>query len=283
MSYHSSNRLGRRELFSLLGAGALLTRKASAVESGLHFAAFDHVGITVADAQKSTAFYARLFGNTVYKNNQTPRRYLKLGPCYMAIAPPGQASQGYRVDHICPGVEGFQMEDVEHSLEGRSVGFRKTDLGPFVTDPDGIQIQLWTEGSWSQAIHPASPESFPAKGEPIFRPTGLNHILLDVTDPEKSAAFYEKLFGPMTQRNNNRTWFQVGKSRIGLLAVANGQRPGVNHFCVSAAAFEYDAAMKMLEQAGAKPETPEVAGAPEFRDPDGILVQVMGPRAAQKK
>lgn len=283
MSYDPTSRLARRELFSLLGAGALLTRRAAAAESSLHFAALDHVGITVADAQKSTAFYTRLFGNNVYKNNQTPRRYLKLGPCYMAIAPPAQGSQGYRVDHICPGVEGFQMADVEHYLEGRGVGFRKTDLGPFVTDPDGIQIQLWTEGSWSLAIRPATPESFPADGEPIFRPTGLEHILLDVTDPEKSAGFYEKLFGPVTQRNNNRTWFQTGTSRIGLLAVANGRRPGVNHFCVSAAAFDYDAAMKKLEQAGAKPVTAEVAGAPEFRDPDGILVQVMGPRAARGK
>jgi catechol 2,3-dioxygenase-like lactoylglutathione lyase family enzyme len=283
MSYDPTSRLARRELFSLLGAGALLARRAAAAESSLHFAALDHVGITVADAQKSTAFYARLFGNTVYKNNQTPRRYLKLGPCYMAIAPPAQGSQGYRVDHICPGVEPFQMADVEHYLEGRGVGFRKTDLGPFVTDPDGIQIQLWTEGSWSLAIRPAMPESFPMDGEPIFRPSGLEHILLDVTDPEKSAGFYEKLFGPVTQRNNNRTWFQAGKSRIGLLAVANGRRPGVNHFCVSAAAFDYDAAMKKLEQAGAKPVTAEVAGAPEFRDPDGILVQVMGPRAARGK
>ena len=65
MSYDPSSRFARRELFTLLGAGALLTRRAVAAESSLRFAALDHVGITVADAQKSTAFYARLFGNTV--------------------------------------------------------------------------------------------------------------------------------------------------------------------------------------------------------------------------
>jgi hypothetical protein len=43
--------------------------------------------------------------------------------------------------------------------------------------------------------------------EPIFHTTGLDHILLDVTDPEKSAGFYQEIFGPVTQRNNNRTWF----------------------------------------------------------------------------
>jgi catechol 2,3-dioxygenase-like lactoylglutathione lyase family enzyme len=283
MSPDPTGRLSRRELLTLLGAGALLARRAGAADLGLHFAALDHVGITVSDAQKSAAFYARVFGNVVYRNNQTPRRYLKLGPCYLAMAPPGRESQGYRVDHFCPGLKGFRATDVKRYLEGRGVGFRETDLGPFVSDPDGIQIQLWTENSWSQSIRAATPESYPAGGEPIFRPDGLDHILLDVTDPAKSAGFYEKLFGPVIQRNNNRTWFQVGKSRIGLLAATNGRRPGVNHFCVSATAFEYEAAMKMLERAGAKPEAPEVAGAPEFRDPDGILVQVMGSRSAAGK
>jgi catechol 2,3-dioxygenase-like lactoylglutathione lyase family enzyme len=60
----------------------------------------------------------------------------------------------------------------------------------------------------------------------------------------------------------------------------SGQRAGVNHFCVSAVAFDYDAVIKKLEQAGAKLETPEVARAPEFRDPDGYLIQVMSPRTA---
>jgi catechol 2,3-dioxygenase-like lactoylglutathione lyase family enzyme len=98
---------------------------------------------------------------------------------------------------------------------------------------------------------------------------------LNVSDPEKSTAFYEKIFGAVTRRNNNRIWFQAGRSRIGLLQVPAGQKPGVNHFCVSAAAFDYDAAAKMLQASGAHLEKPEVAGAPEFRDLDGLLVQVM--------
>jgi catechol 2,3-dioxygenase-like lactoylglutathione lyase family enzyme len=53
----------------------------------------------------------------------------------------------------------------------------------------------------------------------------------------------------------------------------------VNHYCVSAAPFNYDAVMKKLEQAGARLEEPEVKGAPEFRDPDGYLLQVMAPRS----
>jgi predicted enzyme related to lactoylglutathione lyase len=103
---------------------------------------------------------------------------------------------------------------------------------------------------------------------------------LNVSDPERAAAFYEKILGPVSQRNNNRIWFQVGTGRIGLLQTPAGQRAGVNHFCVSAAAFDYDAVAKKLTQAGFKLETPEIAGAPDILDPDGYRVQVMGPRTA---
>jgi catechol 2,3-dioxygenase-like lactoylglutathione lyase family enzyme len=274
----SQNLLSRRQALTVLGAGALVARRAAAAPD-VHYTAMDHVAIAVGDVDKSVAFYTRLFGNNVLKNKETIRRYVKLGPCYVAIAPPGQGQENHRVDHICPGVEDYEPANVKAYLQQRGVTFRDSNLGPFVTDPDGYQVQLWKFDSWSDTARTtAAPESHPIDGEPIFRATGLDHILMDVTDPEKSAAFYEKIFGPVTQRNNNRTWFQVGKSRIGLLATANGKRPGVNHFCVSAAPFDYDAVTKKLEQAGIRLENPEVNGAPDFRDPDGIRVQVMGPR-----
>ena len=283
MSNHSSITLRRRDLFQFFGAAALLDRKGAAAGSSLSFTALDHVGITVSDAQKSAAFYARVFGATVYKDKQSERRYLKLGPGYLSIQQAAAASRDYRVDHISPGVKGFVDADVEQYLKGHAVAFRKTESGPFVTDPDGIDVQLSPGNSWNRAIRSASPESYPASGEPVFHPTGLDHLLLDVKDPEASAGFYERIFGPVSQRNNNRTWFQTGDSRIGLLAAAGGRRPGVNHFCVSATAFEHEAVIRKLEYTGARPGKPEVAGAPEFRDPDGILVQVMGPRVAAGK
>jgi catechol 2,3-dioxygenase-like lactoylglutathione lyase family enzyme len=276
-----SNQFRRREMLALLGAGAFLRHPASATDAGLHFASVDHVGITVSDPQKSAAFYTRLFGDAVYKNNKTTQRYLKLGPSYISIRQAGQESPGFRVDHICPGIPAFDSAAVQRTLQSQGIGVREVaGFGLVANDPDGIAFQLWLDNSWSRSVKTATPESYQASGEPIFSPTGLDHILLDVSDVEKSAGFYEKIFGPVPRRNNNRTWFQAGKSQIGLLALADGRRPGVNHFCVSAATFEYDAAMKKLAQAGANLEAPEVAGAPEFRDPDGILVQVMGPRPA---
>ena len=174
------------------------------------------------------------------------------------------------------------MAAVKNFLASHGVASRESTVGLFAGDPDGIQIQLFTIDSWNELATTAAPESIPPVTS-IFRPSGLDHLLLRVTDPEKSAVFYTKIFGPVTQRANNRTWFQCGKSRIGLIAADNDHPTGVDHFCVAADKFDYDAVAKKLEEAGAKVQPPEVAGAPEFRDPENILVQVMAPRQALSK
>jgi len=279
MSRHESRSIFRREALSALGAGAWAARlAAAATEPALHFGGLDHVEFTVSDVAKSIAFYARIFGNTVLKNNKTTRRYLQLGPCYIAM----EQAQEIHVDHFCAGIEGFQIAGLHSYLEQRGIAYRDYPSGRdlYVTDPDGTRMQLGADSSWNSLLGgTASPESLPNTGEPIFRPTGFDHILVNVSDPEKSAAFYEKIFGPATRRNNNRTWFQAGKTQVGLLQTPSGQRPGVNHFCVAAASFDYASATKKLELAGARLVDPEVGAAPEFRDPDGLPIQVMGPRA----
>jgi len=267
----------RREAIRILSAGALAS-SAVAVDAPLHFTALDHVEISEPGSAKSAALYARIFGGPIWKNNKTERRYVKLGPCYIAIE---QGREPFGVDHFSVGIEGYRIADIHGFLEQRGIAYRDYPSGKDlnVTDPDGIHVQLSADNTWKDlATNTASPEPGDAGAQPIFRATGLDHILLNVSDPEKSAAFYEKIFGAVTQRNNNRIWFQAGRSRIGLLQVPAGEKPGVNHFCVSAAAFDYEAATKMLQSAGARVEKPEVASAPEFRDLDGLLVQVMTPR-----
>jgi catechol 2,3-dioxygenase-like lactoylglutathione lyase family enzyme len=275
--------IGRREAVSMIGASAwAIQRAVAAPEQAAHFTSLDHVEFFATDVVKSTAFYARIFGATVLKNNRTQRRYIKLGSAYIAI----DQGQEIHVDHFCAGSEGFQIATLHSYLDQRGIPYKDYPSGRdlYVADPDGTRLQLAAENGWTQLLTgTASPESIAISGEPIFQPTGLDHILLNVSDPEKAAAHYEKVLGPVTQRNNNRIWFQAGKSRIGLLKTPSGGRAGVNHFCVSAAAFNYDAVMKKLEQADAKLEPVEAGGSPEFRDLDGYLVQVTGPPAAAKK
>jgi|SRR5579871_349314 len=263
----SSRLFNRREILGVLGATAV-----ALAADELRFSGLDHVQIAAPDAAKSAAFFVSVFGDPTWKNNRAIRRYVKLGSGYVGI------DQGpARVDHFSCGIQGFQVDEVHAFLKQRGVAYMDFPSGRdiSITDPDGIKLELSAENSWAQlASATASPEPATAAGEPIFRPSGLDHILLHVSDPEKSAEFYAKIYGPVTERRNNRIWFRIGKSRIGLLKTPAGQKAGVNHFCVAAMTFDYDSAVKRLASAGAAIETPEVAGAPEFRDPDGLLVQV---------
>jgi len=274
----------RREILGILGAGAVAMRNAEAAETGFRFTALDHVEFLVSDPEKSAAFYARVFGmsggNIVLKNNKTTRRYVKLGPSYIAMDRNAQGA--INVDHFCAGIPGFDVAVVHRYLDAKGIAYRDFPSGKdmAVPDPDGTRLQLATDNGWAQLLTgTASPEAISIGGEAIFRPTGIEHILLNVTDPEKSAAFYEKILGPVTQRNNNRIWFQAGTGRIGLLKTPAGEKAGVNHYCVAVETFDYNTAVKKLEQAGVKLDKPEIAGSPDLRDPDGYRVQVMGPRA----
>jgi catechol 2,3-dioxygenase-like lactoylglutathione lyase family enzyme len=270
----TTTKLTRRETLALFAAGTL----AAGADQMLRFTALDHIETSAPDSAKTAAFYARLFGGPVWKNNKTARRYVMLGARYIAIE---QGRQPFGVDHFSVGIEGFVVAEIHDWLKQRGIAYRDYPSGKDlnVDDPDGIHIQLSADNTWADMKDRlASPEPSPEVENPIFEPMGLEHILLNVSGLERSIAFYTKIFGPVT-RNNNRTWFQAGKSRIGLSPASAGQRPGVNYFCVSSNAFNFAAAVKKLEEAGARVERPEVAGVPEFHDPDGLLIQVMASRS----
>jgi catechol 2,3-dioxygenase-like lactoylglutathione lyase family enzyme len=270
----------RREALARFGISTLAAGALAAADDAqpLHFTALDHIETSTPDSAKTAAFYARLFGAPVWKNNKTERRYVMLGSRYIAIE---KGRQPFGVDHFSVGIEGFVVADIHAWLKQRAIAYRDYPSGKDlnVDDPDGIHIQLSADNTWADMKDRlASPEPLPEVATPIFQPTGLDHTLLNVSDLPKSVAFYAKIFGSATQGDNDRTWFQAGKSRIGLVQAPAGTKPGVNYYCVSAAAFDFAAALKKLEEAGARVERPEVAGVPEFRDPDGLLVQVTGPR-----
>ena len=84
------DRLTRRtalQVFGAVAAGAAVATPARAAGGLLNATRVDHVSLAVGDISKAVLFYRRLFGNEVLKDNPTERRFLRLGPCYMAIAP----------------------------------------------------------------------------------------------------------------------------------------------------------------------------------------------------
>jgi len=266
------SRLNRRETLTMLGAFAV-SSAVGAPDSSLRFSGLDHLAIAAAETEKSVAFYSRIFGHDVLKDSRSPRRYFKIGNGYIAIAPPAQGQPARRVDHICAGIVGFSQSGAKSYLDERGISSRETNVGRYVTDPDGIQVQLWAENSWKELSN-ASPEAAAGSQASVFRPLGLDHILLRVSDMDKSAAFYQNVFRVAPQRSASppRIWFQIGSERLGLSPIGAG--PGVDHFCVAVASYDRGAAAKMLQDRGATIEPGESPGSTMFRDLDGILVQV---------
>src|ERR1044072_3029514 len=110
------SRISRRDALVALGAAAGL-RQARADGGLLRATRVDHVSLAVGDIEKALVFYRSLFGNEVLKDSRTPRRYLRLGPCYLAMAP-AAAGEAKRIDHVGMGIEKFNASALKRSLEG---------------------------------------------------------------------------------------------------------------------------------------------------------------------
>jgi catechol 2,3-dioxygenase-like lactoylglutathione lyase family enzyme len=274
----------RRQALATLAAGTLAARNAfSAAAPLFRYSALDHLAIAVDDTEKSVRFYTRVFGNVVLKEKAGPRHYVKLGPNYIAMAPPGQGETSQSVHHICPGIVGFDLDATKRALEQMGLKYRETKgVGFFVPDPDGTLLQLWTENSWNQIGVTAVPAAIPSQGEPLIRPMALDHVLINVSNVEKSVAFYEKVLGPIINPASRprRTWFSGGgHDRVAVGLAGPGEKPGIHHFCLTAP-FERASLSKSLEAAGAKIIQGDVAAGIDFLDVNGVHVQILPPNRA---
>jgi catechol 2,3-dioxygenase-like lactoylglutathione lyase family enzyme len=293
MAQNPSDLVGRRDVIKMLGVGTLAAAAVSAAtEAPFRFSGLDHIILPTTDMAKSLTFYARIFGNTILKDNNGPNHHVKLGPNYLTLVPAGQKG------HFGLGIQNYQMADVKRTLDQAGVQSHEVaGAGLMFMDLDGIPVQLWAENSWSQLSRTASPISIAAAGEPLVRPTQINHLLLAVADPEKSAVFYEKFLGSPFSRaaEPKRIWYRAGKDRVGLspLAgaaqskdqvngqhIASGLEVGLDHIGL-VAPFDRAALTKELQAAGAK-MLPQVltgpdAAAIDFRDVNGFRLQITPP------
>jgi hypothetical protein len=102
-------------------------------------------------------------------------------------------------------------------------------------------------------------------------------IMVSVTNVEKSAAHYRKLFGAETYRDRNpdRVWFKLADSKLGLETIASGQKPGFSDYCVKVAGFDRAAATAKLTKLGLRVEAGSETGALRFRDLHNLPVEVV--------
>ena len=244
----------------------------------LHTSGLDHLSITVPDSLQAATFYARIFDPQLFhERTGVQRYYVRLGAAYIAFGP--RANVTPYIDHIAAGVIDFVEADFgkpEVKAEITAAGLAAPPgVLPMLSDPDQLRLQLVnaTHGLFDTLMPGGRVSAEPAAMIPI----GLDHIMLSVTDVDKSAEHYRKLFGAeeSRERKPQRVWFKLADTKLGLEALPAGQKPSFSHFAVKVAGFDRAVAAARLEKLGVKVETGSEKGTLRFRDLHNLPVEVV--------
>jgi catechol 2,3-dioxygenase-like lactoylglutathione lyase family enzyme len=302
--------------------------------------ALNHMTLSVSDPKRSLDFYQGLFGMPI-QARQGPTTLLRIGAGPQFLALSGTGPNGTpSINHFCMAVENFnadramailarhgvtKAEATGGGLSGGAMKARVRMRGPdsggapggtpelYFGDPDGIVVQLqdvrYCGGSGSLGEVCAAAEPSPAKG--LLAVRDLSHFTITASDPQRSNAFYQELFGLEVQARQGPAAPLLGVgSGVQFLMFTGGAGAGrggasaapprpasINHLCMNMDGFNPDQILKTLEGYGIKPRgnTPGPAapmtsyvtlrmenrggakdGTPElyFTDPDGLLIQL---------
>jgi catechol 2,3-dioxygenase-like lactoylglutathione lyase family enzyme len=123
-----------------------------------------------------------------------------------------------------------------------------------------------------------SPGSMAQPAKPVIQTRRLNNVMISVSNLERSAAFYENLFGPPI-RQGDAVVFRVGEGPhfFALKTVASGAQPDYLSYGMTVTDFDPERVMRTLAEhdvGGAqiirRGDTPELF----LPDPNGIKVQL---------
>ena len=264
----------RREALAMIAAApAALAAQGSQLP--LKTSGLEHVGFVVPEPQKSAAFYGRIFDPQIFQEMSPPLRYYcRLGIGYAAFG--GNATSPARMDHFCATVEDYRLDDMRAELKNHGLNLTGSAGFNAVTDPDGIRVQFMaTPGGLLQTIIPSTRVT---QDDAICEAVGLDHVVLQVPDVEKSAAFYRKFFGMETSRDRSpeRIWFTAARTRLGLEKIAEGQMPHIDRFGIRVAAFDRTAITRKLAAIGVSVLPSTGGNVLRFRDADGFAVELRG-------
>jgi catechol 2,3-dioxygenase-like lactoylglutathione lyase family enzyme len=122
------------------------------------------------------------------------------------------------------------------------------------------------------------PSTRVTQDDAVCEAVGLDHVVLRVTDLERSADFYRTFFGKETARDRNpeRIWFTAARSRLGLEQVAAGEMPHINRFGIRVAGFDRQIVTRKLSAIGVTVLPSAGDTLLRFRDADGIAVDLRG-------
>jgi catechol 2,3-dioxygenase-like lactoylglutathione lyase family enzyme len=134
--------LTRRELVRglamLAGASVAVSAAQGADFKG---ATIDHVSIQVADLERSTAFYQKMFGFTVVSEDK-PHGIVRLGFTKPIVSINHEAPAGI-VDHFALGLPTFDRDAMTAYLKEHGATPQNDPFAGFhIKDPDGVNIQI---------------------------------------------------------------------------------------------------------------------------------------------
>jgi catechol 2,3-dioxygenase-like lactoylglutathione lyase family enzyme len=273
-------KLNRRKALQYLGAFAspfLARGFAQDPLLPLHTGGLEHIGMTVPDQEASAKFYGRIFDPQLFRERDPPARfYVKVGVNYIAFGGSRDPAQKVTasIDHFCAVVQDYKAQEMRKALDEAAIPMTGTGPAGMANDPDGLRLQLLgVPGGLAGTIVPASRISV---DDPAVQAIGFDHIMLAVTDLEKSAAYYRKFFGTEIARTKkpDRIWFGVAKTRLGLEEVAAGRKPRIDHICVRVAGFDRRVATERLKKLAAEIVPSNDEDLLRFKDLDGIVVEL---------
>jgi catechol 2,3-dioxygenase-like lactoylglutathione lyase family enzyme len=108
-----------------------------------------------------------------------------------------------------------------------------------------------------------------------LRGTGIDHVSILVTDLQRSAAFYQRVFGmtPVSEDKPNRI-LRMGTDRTIVSLRYEGPSGVVDHFAISVENFNRDTVTEQLKQHSLTPQQNVQFGF-HIKDPDGTVVQIV--------
>ncbi|QDT17841.1 VOC family protein [Alienimonas californiensis] len=116
-----------------------------------------------------------------------------------------------------------------------------------------------------------------AESGPLFSGRNVDHIALDVTDVDRSVAFYERHLGLRKIRGDQNSAFLGRENGEFFVALFKAEQPGLNHFCFGIDDYDPQQAARKLKAEGR--EVRQTSGRTYFKDPDGIEVQLAQKRS----
>jgi len=273
----------RREFLGMMGA-AVLAQPSAPAALPLQNLGLEHLDIVVPDPAASARFYARIFRTKLHQQpiRDTLRYFVLLGDLpadrqvgYIAIG----AGQGRppSIGHYCTLAKVYDRAGMARQLEAAGFsGIRGAGGLGMWPDPDGLELQLFQPPAG--LVTAAVPSPLAVDGEGIITPRGVDHVMLQVSDLDKSLPYYRLVYGTAVEgpRENGRVWLRLANNtRIGLEKVSGGRMPTIGHFAIKVAPFDRAAVTARLRELGANilpsSDEPDVL---RFTDNNGIVVEL---------